>query len=161
MKVYVSKTIRILFVCMMLWVVGLCLFATDTEYVCKVVFSYSSIIYAIAGCLAFAIVGLVAFYVAKLLDKSKYVNLIMVGFSILYCIGLIFLTRHYYFETGWDANVVEMNANNIVLKEWGAMSNFYYSYCPNNIFLTYLVLTEVKKCFAAVRIYEELIWGKV
>lgn len=138
MSEFVSKSIKFIFGVMMLGLVGLCLFGTGVEYVCKVNFALPNMVYALLGIIVLGVVGLAAQGIGRLLEKSGHAGLIMVVLSGLFFFGLVWLTYQYYFVTGWDANVVEMSADSIARKDWDALPIYYYYYCPNNVFLTFL-----------------------
>lgn len=144
MSEFISKAIKFIFGVMMLLVVGLCFFGTGTEYIGKVDFALPNIVYALLGGIIFLLVGLAAQGLGKCLEKSKHAGLIMTLLSVLFFFGLVALTYHYYFKTGWDAHVVELTASTIAGKDWDALSRDYFSYYPNNIFLTFLFSVVIR-----------------
>lgn len=144
---FISGAIKGMSILMLTCIVGLCLFGTNIDYVCKVFFSKSNTVYAILGVVAFALVMLFSYGMGHLLEKSKHASLCMLGISALFFGGLVLLTYHYYFVTGWDAQVVEMSADSIARGQWGELSYFYYTYCSNNIFITYVFSLMIKVAY--------------
>lgn len=144
MRILFSKSINLILGILMLLIVILCMCGTGAEYAYKKVFMFSNIVYALLGVICFALIGSIAYKIGVFLEKSKKTSIIMFFFSVLFFLGLVGLTYHYYFKTGWDAQMVEWAAKAIADKDWENIQNRYFSYYPNNVFLTFVFSCVVK-----------------
>ncbi len=138
MRKHLPQIINFILGILMLLIVALCMFGTGAEYAYKKVFALPNVVYAIWGVVCFALVGVIAYKLGSLLEKNRRSNLIMLLLSGLFFLGLVVLAYHYYFKTGWDAQMVEWAAKAIAIRDWEGVQNRYFSYYPNNVFLTFL-----------------------
>lgn len=133
-----SDIINCIFGLMMLAVVGICAFCTRMDYAYKKEFMFPNWLYMMLGVLCVLAVSAGAHLLGKLLEKTHHTGAIMMLVSGLFFVGLVVLSYHYYFKTGWDAQTVEGTAHMIALGDWDAAQSKYFSYYPNNIFLTFI-----------------------
>lgn len=68
--------------------------------------------------------------------------------NALFFAGLVFCSYHYYFKTGWDAQTVEGTANLIAIGNYEEAQSRYFSFYPNNVFLTFLFSVVIKLGYA-------------
>lgn len=138
MRTHIPRLINFILGILMLLIVVLCVCGTGAEYAYKKTFELPNILYMTLGVVCFAIMGIVTYKLGALLEKCKYSNWIMLLLNGLFFLGLVILTYHYYFKTGWDAQYVEWAAKAIAERNWEAVQNKYFSYYPNNVFLVFL-----------------------
>lgn len=102
--------------------------------------------------LAFLIVGLVLgitdiFY--KKIRQSLKINstLMIILISLIFLFIQLLLIYSYYFRTGWDSFLIieaaDLLSENIKLQNW---INDYFSYYPNNLFITLLFSKIIAFC---------------
>lgn len=132
------KMINGIYGILLLVVVSICLFAYQTDYSYKKEFLLPNWQYALLGIICFAGIALLVQAVSRVFRNSKHPDRVMMAVSVLFGGCLIFLSYHYYFKTGWDAQVVEGTAKCIAYYDWEAVQNKYFSYYPNNVFLTFI-----------------------
>ena len=138
MRKHLPRMINFILAVLMLLIVAFCMFGTGAGYAYKKEFALPNVVYAILGVAGFALVGLISYKLGAWLEKSRHSNLIMLLLSGVFFCLLVVLTYHYYFKTGWDAQKVEWAAKAIAERDWEGVQSKYFSYYPNNIFLTYI-----------------------
>ena len=82
---------------------------------------------------------------AKFYSRTGFWMLLV---NLLFFAGLVFCSYHYYFKTGWDAQTVEGTANLIAMGKYEEAQNRYFSFYPNNVFLTFLFSVVIKLGYA-------------
>ena len=142
MEKFCHKTIHILLTMIMFLTVGLCLFGNSAEYVCKKEFMLPTVVYACAGGVLLIAIAFAAQHLGKYLQRTKWSDFIMMGLSLAFFGFLVVLTYHYYFRTGWDAQVVHWAAEMVVESEINRMP--YFSYYPNNAFIVFLFSVAIR-----------------
>lgn len=144
MDKYVSKSINFILKALLLLILGIVWFGTGADYAYKKVFALPNIVFSLLGLAVIAIFSIVAYKIGGALKKVRYTDIIMLGMSCLFFVFLVVLTYHYYFKTGWDAQMVEWAAKAIAQKDWEEVQNLYFSYYPNNVFLTFLFSLPIR-----------------
>lgn len=133
-----QKLIKYIYGACILSVIGVCLFCNHMDYSYKKEMDYANWQYMALGAV---IIGAV-FWGIHLLQKRgmqiRRSKLWMGVLSILFFLGLVFCTYHYYFKTGWDAQMVEGAANMIAKGNYEDVQNLYFSFYPNNVFLVFI-----------------------
>lgn len=128
-----KKSIIIVYTSLMLLILFLCLFGDEMQYYLKKDFPYSNIIYLVLGAITIGLMACAAYNIKiqiHINDKQ-----IMLGLNILLGLGLLFVTYHYYFKTGWDAGVIIEDARKLAYGELATLDHAYFSRCRNNVFL--------------------------
>lgn len=144
MEKQLPKIVNFILGLLMIIIMGICFWGTGAEYAYKKVFALPNAVYALLGLCVIAGVCVVSRAIGGMLKKSKYASWIMAGLSLLFFGALVVLSYHYYFKTGWDAQRVHWAAEAIAWNDWVTVQNKYFSYCPNNVFLTFLFSLPIR-----------------
>lgn len=144
MAEHVSRAINWILKILMLLIVGIIWFGTGADYAYKKVFVLPNVVWALLGILVLCIIGAIAHGMGALLKKCKFPDVLMLGVSGLFFVVLVVLSYHYYFKTGWDAQMVEGAARAIAENDWVSVQNKYFSYYPNNVFLTFVFSLAIR-----------------
>ncbi len=140
----VSRAINWILRILMLLMVGIVWFGAGAEYAYKKEFVLPNMIWALLGILVLCGIGAMARGMEMLLKKSRFPDVVMLGISGLFFVVLVVLSYHYYFKTGWDAQMVEGAAKAIAENDWVSVQNKYFSYYPNNVFLTFIFSLPIR-----------------
>lgn len=133
-----ENAIRILYA-MFLIGINICVlfYAQSTKYPYKRKFLFNNTTILAIG-FVLLVVGMV-FGVALLRKIAVNLNYcIMVGTAILF-IMQIYICKNIYFETAWDARIIVTAARQIGNGVYQGEFDTYFSYYPNNLFLTMLL----------------------
>ena len=145
-----SQLIRLLFLAMMIFIMGACLFLTHIAYACK---QYTESNWVLLGCAvlgAGVIVPMVYFGIKK---HGRCLDRWFIPISILVLFIQIFMTAQYYFYTGWDVEVIVASALSGVDGSSIEQHGTYYSMYPNNLVLVTL-FSWVARFVAAIGLPE-------
>ncbi len=148
-----SGSIKYIYGAIMVLIVGVCLFGSHIQFSYKKNMEYANWQYLLTGVFLIGVFFLLTAAVDKKLagktwlkqgQQNKLRKLWMLGMSLLFFAGLVFSSYHYYFKTGWDAQTVEGTASMIAAGLYKEAQNKYFSYYPNNVFLTFLFSVVAK-----------------
>ncbi len=147
--------INIIYGVLFLAIVSICLLGNKIEYTHKKTFLLENWQYAIVGVVLLVIFAKLIDVVGKYLNNCRYIDKIMQVVSVLLGIGLIWITFHYYFKVGWDAGSIIESAKRVALGDIGEAQEKYFSYYPNNLFLTFIfsVLIRIGSFFGITNYY--------
>lgn len=143
--------IKILYV-LLLAAINLCVLclAKGTKYPNKIEFFLDNITLVVAGAVVL-VIGLVIG--ERLLRRItiKADTCIMIGTVLLFILQ-VYLCKNIYFETAWDARVMVTAARQMGSGSYQGEFDTYFSYYPNNLFLTTLLSYGCKliTCFGDV-----------
>lgn len=133
-------------------IVLVCLVFSDTNYACKKVeLSLPAFVYVLLGVGALALLYALTCCLEPYLRRLKY-RRVYVAASCLAMFGILaMLSYHYYFISGWDVGIVYDAACAIAEGDVAAVSHYYMSVQPNNIFISYVfsILIKLAKVFGS------------
>ena len=119
------------------------------DYVYKLDVTKSNIyIFLLSACVMIVIYKMIVI-VNKIIRKNTEINFkrLIIFISISLLIIQIIMIYFYYFRTGWDSYLIVEAAyllsDNVKLQDW---TNDYFSYYPNNIFITILFSKIIFLC---------------
>jgi len=73
--------------------------------------------------------------------KFRHYDIVLIIFSSIILLILQFnISKNIYFETGWDVELISNTINKIIYNNWEVRFEEYFSYSPNNLFITGLLL---------------------
>ena len=146
-----NGSIKILYV-LLLTVINICVifFAQGTDYKNKKEFLVGNPLLFVAGCVLF----LMVIAVGVILLRKIAINCdicVMIGTVILFILQ-VYLCKNIYFETAWDARVMVTAARQMGSGIYQGEFDTYFSYYPNNLFLTTILSYGCKfmTCFGDV-----------
>ena len=119
------------------------------DYVYKLDVTKSNIYIFLLSTCAMIVIYKVIVIVNKIIRKSIEVNfkILIIFISISLLIIQSIMLYFYYFRTGWDSYLIVEAAyllsDNVKLQDW---TNDYFSYYPNNIFITILFSKIIFLC---------------
>ena len=117
------------------------------DYVYKLDVTKSNIyIFLLSACVMIVIYKVIVI-VNKIIRKNIEVNFKILIISISLLFVQIIMIYFYYFRTGWDSYLIidasYLLSENVKLQDW---TNDYFSYYPNNIFITILFSKIIFLC---------------
>ena len=167
---HLSGSIKYIYGTILALILTICLFCSHMDYSYKKTMEYTNWQYLPVGVLVIFVLFLGIAVVENILARRKNKQLSLArseggirkqsekfygrtGFwmllvNLLFFAGLVFCSYHYYFKTGWDAQTVEGTANLIALGNYEEAQNRYFSFYPNNVFLTFLFSVVIKLGYA-------------
>lgn len=112
-------------------------FAADTKYFYKKKYLLNNISLWLLGCVVL-ILGTALFIVLLRNIKWKLDYCVFIGTIILFGVQ-VYICKNIYFETGWDARVMVTTARQLGNGIYQGEFDGYFSYYPNNMFLTVIL----------------------
>ena len=141
---FLYKFINGIYAVLLIIVLGVCLFAYKTEHAYQKVFQLPNWLYAIIGLVIIAVLCLIVQKLGKGLKSLEHPRYLMAVLSVLFTGLLMVLTYHYYFKTGWDAQMVEGAAHAVANNDWVNVQNKYFSINQNNVFLVFVFSLPIR-----------------
>lgn len=134
----VENSIKILYAMFLIWInVCVLFYASSTKYAYKKKFLFNNVtILAIGFILLIAGISFGVILLRKIAVNLDYC--VLIGTIVL--LGLqIYMCKNIYFETAWDARVMVTAARQMGNGVYQGEFDTYFSYYPNNLFLTMLL----------------------
>ena len=126
-------------------IVLICLVFSDTYYACKKAeLSLPAFAYVLLGVGALTLLYVLVRCLEPHLRCLQYRRWYVAAASLVLCGVLVMLSYHYYFISGWDVGIVYDTACAIAEGDTAALSHYYMSVNPNNIFISYIFSVLIK-----------------
>ena len=152
MKLKVEKVtniiIKVIYI-LLLAGINICVFflAADTKYSYKRKYLLNNISLWLLGCVVL-LGGMALFMVLSKKVKWKLDYCVLIGTIVLFGIQ-VYICKNIYFETAWDAKILVTTARQMGNGIYQGEFDTYFSYYPNNMFLT-LVLSWMSKAITCL-----------
>lgn len=148
LKKLLPNIIETLFAIIMLAINAIVLFQSNLSWPAKTGFTWPNLLFLCVGTGMILVLYLLRKWIRIPLKSEKSTDTFvkwgcMIGFFLLF-----YWCWNYHFKTGWDAGTIEdtatylaLNHGNFPDNEWGQwVQKDYFSMCPNNIFILWLLV---------------------